>query len=164
MESKPLRRLVFGHRVKDVKPALRDRSQDIRRMKACFHDAGYEISEEDLAAAWLSYSEGASVDWLTLPSSDGQLLATLLGARAPLLRDPSRPHRQWKAQLVDVRTRPELDLVGRLPGAAHIAWAFYPDTRTNPDFLAQLPSQAAHEALKQKMIAAFPQATPPAKK
>lgn len=102
MESKPLRRLVFGHRVKDVKPALRDRSQDIRRMKACFHDAGYEISEEDLAAAWLSYSEGASVDWLTLPSSDGQLLATLLGARAPLLRDPSRPHRQWKAQLVDV--------------------------------------------------------------
>lgn len=51
------------------------------------------------------------------------------------------------AKLVDVRTRPELDLVGRIPGAAHIEWAFYPDMRPNPDFLAQLESQVDREAL-----------------
>lgn len=51
------------------------------------------------------------------------------------------------ARLVDVRTRPELDLVGRVPGAAHIEWAFYPDMKLNPDFLAQLNMQVDKEAL-----------------
>lgn len=51
------------------------------------------------------------------------------------------------ARLVDVRTRPELELVGRIPGAAHIEWAFYPDMRPNPDFLAQLSQQIDREAV-----------------
>lgn len=51
------------------------------------------------------------------------------------------------AQLVDVRTRPELELVGRIPGAVHIEWAYYPDMRPNPDFLAQLSQQIDREAL-----------------
>lgn len=51
------------------------------------------------------------------------------------------------AKLVDVRTRPELELVGRIPGAAHIEWAYYPDMRPNPDFLAQLTQQIDREAL-----------------
>lgn len=51
------------------------------------------------------------------------------------------------AKLVDVRTRPELELVGRIPGATHIEWAYYPDMRLNPDFLAQLTQQVDREAL-----------------
>jgi len=51
------------------------------------------------------------------------------------------------AKLVDVRSRPELDLVGRIPQAAHIEWAFYPDWSPNPDFAAQLKMQIDPESL-----------------
>jgi rhodanese-related sulfurtransferase len=51
------------------------------------------------------------------------------------------------AKLVDVRSRQELDLVGRVPGAIHIEWAFYPDWKPNPDFEAQLKSQVDAESL-----------------
>ncbi len=51
------------------------------------------------------------------------------------------------AKLVDVRSRPELDLVGRIPGAIHIEWSFYPDWKPNPDFEAQLKSQVDAESL-----------------
>lgn len=43
--------------------------------------------------------------------------------------------------LVDVRSRAELELVGRVPGAMHIEWAFYPGMIANPDFAAQLQAQ-----------------------
>ena len=45
------------------------------------------------------------------------------------------------AQLVDVRTRAELELVGRVPSALHVEWAFYPGMVANPDFAAQLQAQ-----------------------
>ncbi len=51
------------------------------------------------------------------------------------------------ARLVDVRTRAELDLVGRVPGAQHIEWAFYPGMKPNPDFPAQLNMQVDKESL-----------------
>lgn len=51
------------------------------------------------------------------------------------------------AKLVDVRTRPELELVGHIPDTVHIEWAFYPDMNSNPDFVAQLSRQIDHEAL-----------------
>jgi len=51
------------------------------------------------------------------------------------------------AKLVDVRTKPELDLVGRVPGAAHIEWAFFPEMKPNPDFLSQLTRQIDQESL-----------------
>ncbi len=40
--------------------------------------------------------------------------------------------------LVDVRSKAELDLVGRIAAAKHIEWAFYPGMVANPDFAAQL--------------------------
>lgn len=40
--------------------------------------------------------------------------------------------------LVDVRTLAELDLVGRIPDALNIEWAFYPGMVPNPDFGHQL--------------------------
>lgn len=51
------------------------------------------------------------------------------------------------AILVDVRTKAELELVGRIPGALGIEWAFYPGMQPNPNFLEQLNSQADQESL-----------------
>lgn len=51
------------------------------------------------------------------------------------------------AKLVDVRSRAELDLVGRIPEAVHIEWAFYPGWTPNPDFLSHLKMQIDQEAL-----------------
>lgn len=45
------------------------------------------------------------------------------------------------AVLVDVRSRAELELVGRVPVATHVEWAFYPGMVANADFAAQLQSQ-----------------------
>ena len=46
-----------------------------------------------------------------------------------------------EALLVDVRTQAELDLVGRIPAALNIEWAFYPGMVANPDFASQLQQQ-----------------------
>ena len=51
------------------------------------------------------------------------------------------------AKLVDVRSRQELDLVGKIPDAVHIEWSFYPDWKPNPDFVSQLEMQLDKEAL-----------------
>lgn len=51
------------------------------------------------------------------------------------------------AKLVDVRSYPELDLVGRIPQANHIEWVFYPDWKPNPDFASQLKTQIDPESL-----------------
>jgi rhodanese-related sulfurtransferase len=47
-----------------------------------------------------------------------------------------------QAQLVDVRTRAELDWVGRIPGATEIELRSYPEMQPNPEFLEQLVQQA----------------------
>ncbi len=48
---------------------------------------------------------------------------------------------QGATVLVDVRSRAELDLVGRVPNANHIEWAFYPGMVANADFAAQLQAE-----------------------
>lgn len=52
-----------------------------------------------------------------------------------------------QAKLVDVRSKAELDLVGRIPQALHIEWSFYPGWVTNPDFAAHLDMQVDKELL-----------------
>jgi len=52
---------------------------------------------------------------------------------------------QSGAKLVDVRTRAELDWVGRVPGAAFVEWNSYPDGHTNPSFLEQLAGVATKD-------------------
>lgn len=42
------------------------------------------------------------------------------------------------ARLVDVRTRAELDWVGRVPGAVEVEWNSWPGSVPNPHFLDQL--------------------------
>jgi len=51
------------------------------------------------------------------------------------------------AKLVDVRTRAELDFVGRIPGAIEIEWQFYPGYALNAHFLAELKRQVSPESL-----------------
>ncbi len=48
--------------------------------------------------------------------------------------------------LVDVRSRAELELVGRIPNAIAIEWAFYPGMVPNADFSAQLLAQVDKNA------------------
>lgn len=46
-----------------------------------------------------------------------------------------------QAQLVDVRSRAELDWIGRIPGATEIELRSYPGMQPNPHFLGQLINQ-----------------------
>ncbi len=51
------------------------------------------------------------------------------------------------ARLIDIRTRAELDWVGRIPGAIEIEWQTYPGNQANPYFLAQLKQAVDQESL-----------------
>lgn len=51
------------------------------------------------------------------------------------------------AKLVDVRTRAELDFVGRIPGAVEIEWQFYPGYAPNTHFMKELKHQVDPESL-----------------
>lgn len=53
---------------------------------------------------------------------------------------PAEAHELMKAgvRLVDVRTRAELEWVGRVPGALPVEWNTWPGGKPNPEFLAQL--------------------------
>lgn len=50
------------------------------------------------------------------------------------------------ARLVDVRTRAELDWVGRIPGAVEVELLTYPGSRPNPDFMRELEQNVDKEA------------------
>jgi len=53
---------------------------------------------------------------------------------------PAEAHQLMKAgaKLVDVRTKPELQYVGKVPGSIAVEWQTYPGNRPNPEFLAEL--------------------------
>ena len=52
---------------------------------------------------------------------------------------------QAGARLVDVRTKPELAYVGRIPDAAAVEWQTWPGSRPNAEFLAELAAIAPKE-------------------
>jgi rhodanese-related sulfurtransferase len=52
---------------------------------------------------------------------------------------------QAGAKLVDVRTKPELLYVGRVPGSTAIEWQTYPGNRENPAFLGELAATVAKD-------------------
>jgi rhodanese-related sulfurtransferase len=64
---------------------------------------------------------------------------------------PSEAHAVWQlapgAKLVDVRTRAELDWVGRIPDAVEIEWNSWPGNQPNQHFVAQLKHQVDPESL-----------------
>jgi rhodanese-related sulfurtransferase len=51
------------------------------------------------------------------------------------------------AKLVDVRSRAELDWVGRVANCVNIEWSTYPGMKLNQNFLTQLEQQVDKEAL-----------------
>jgi rhodanese-related sulfurtransferase len=53
---------------------------------------------------------------------------------------PTEAHKlmQAGAKLVDVRTKPELLYVGKVPSAVAVEWQTYPGNRENPEFIAEL--------------------------
>ena len=51
------------------------------------------------------------------------------------------------AKLVDVRSRAELEFVGRVPGSVEIEWKSYPGMLPNPGFLEQLAQQVPQDAI-----------------
>jgi rhodanese-related sulfurtransferase len=50
---------------------------------------------------------------------------------------------QPAAKVVDVRSRAELDFVGRIPGSVEIEWKSYPGMQPNPDFIRQLTQKVS---------------------
>ena len=64
---------------------------------------------------------------------------------------PREAHELWQlapgAKLVDVRTKAELDWVGRVPGALEIEWQDYPGKHRNPHFSQTLKPSGVAESL-----------------
>jgi|SRR5690349_11314888 rhodanese-related sulfurtransferase len=60
---------------------------------------------------------------------------------------PAEAHElaQAGAKLVDVRTKPELQYVGKIPGSIAIEWQTYPGSRPNPEFIAELAAVASRD-------------------
>ena len=54
-----------------------------------------------------------------------------------------RLHVAGVARIVDVRTRPEHEFVGRVPGTPLVEWRRYGDSQTNPQFLRELAGHVA---------------------
>jgi rhodanese-related sulfurtransferase len=60
---------------------------------------------------------------------------------------PAEAHELMRsgARLVDVRTKPELHYVGRIPGSVAIEWQGWPGGTRNPGFLAELAAVAGKD-------------------
>ena len=56
------------------------------------------------------------------------------------------------AKLIDVRTRAELDLVGRVPGAVEVQFISYPDNAPNALFMHQVEAVAGATAGKDALL------------
>jgi rhodanese-related sulfurtransferase len=60
---------------------------------------------------------------------------------------PSEAHElaQAGAKIVDVRTKPELAYVGRIPGSLAVEWQTYPGNMPNPEFIGELAASAGKD-------------------
>jgi rhodanese-related sulfurtransferase len=60
---------------------------------------------------------------------------------------PGEAHQlmQAGAKLVDVRTKPEVLYVGKVPGAASIEWQTYPGGKPNSEFIGELAAAVSKD-------------------
>jgi len=60
---------------------------------------------------------------------------------------PGEAHELMKAgaKLVDVRTKPELQYVGKIPGALAVEWQTWPGGKPNPEFIGELAASAGKD-------------------
>ena len=68
-----------------------------------------------------------------------------LGYAGALLPTEAHALMQAGAKLIDVRTKPELLYVGRIPGSVAIEWQTYPGNRPNPEFMGELAASAGRD-------------------
>jgi rhodanese-related sulfurtransferase len=68
-----------------------------------------------------------------------------LGYAGALLPAEAHALMQAGAKLVDVRTKPELLYVGKVPGSVAVEWQTYPGNRENPEFLAELAASVSKD-------------------
>jgi rhodanese-related sulfurtransferase len=60
-----------------------------------------------------------------------------------------------KALLIDVRTKAELELVGRVPNALNVEWAFYPGMVANTQFAEQLKAELDNRGFEKNSVLVF---------
>jgi rhodanese-related sulfurtransferase len=48
-------------------------------------------------------------------------------------------------KLVDVRTKPELQYVGKIPGSLAVEWQTYPGGKQNPEFIGELAAAVSKD-------------------
>jgi len=60
-----------------------------------------------------------------------------------------------QALLVDVRTKAELELVGKIPGALNIEWAFFPGMVANENFAEQLSAELDNRNIGKDSVLIF---------
>jgi rhodanese-related sulfurtransferase len=61
---------------------------------------------------------------------------------------PAEAHELMKAgaaKLVDVRTKPELQYVGQVPGALAVEWQTWPGGKPNPEFVGELAASTSKD-------------------
>lgn len=88
------------------------------------------LTEILITAQQRAHSSGLPYQGSLTPEEAAEVLALAPGSR-----------------LVDVRSHPELDLVGAIPGAVHVEWMTFPGWHPNPHFLSQLKQVVDTEAL-----------------
>ncbi len=62
-----------------------------------------------------------------------------------LLPQEARALLEAGAKLIDVRTRAELEWVGRVPGSLAVEWNTWPGGKPNPDYIPQLEAQVGKD-------------------
>jgi len=60
-----------------------------------------------------------------------------------------------QALLVDVRTKAELELVGKIPGALNVEWAFFPGMVANENFAEQLSAELDNRNIGKDSVLIF---------
>jgi len=60
---------------------------------------------------------------------------------------PAEAHQLMQAgvKLVDVRTKPELQYVGKIPGSLAVEWQTYPGGKPNPEFIGELAAAVSKD-------------------
>jgi rhodanese-related sulfurtransferase len=60
---------------------------------------------------------------------------------------PAEAHELMKGgvKLVDVRTKPELQYVGKVPGSLTVEWQTWPGGKPNPEFLGELAASVGKD-------------------
>jgi rhodanese-related sulfurtransferase len=86
-----------------------------------------------------------NIEKILATAAERAQVAKLPYAGALLPQEAFELMRNGGALLVDVRTKPEWDYVGRATGSQLIEWQSYPSSLLNPSFLTQLQAEVGKD-------------------